>query len=310
MGPKTTTQKTSNNQTVSPWGPAAEYFPDLYSRGAEALDATNSTPYGGNFFATPTAAQRSGVDMLKASAGGMDAGVPSLRAMADRIAGGEFLDVANNPLFKSAAEAAIAPVTQQLHESWLPGIQDQAIARGAYGGGAQDKAEGMAVRQATDAASRATTGLASSYYGIGAGMTPYAAPMYGAANELAKQPAMTTGLAGTQEQQWDQTVLDNELKKWEMQQGAPWQGLNSFANLLTAGGFRNQVGSGTSETTTPAPDLATMILQGGLGGLSLLSGGATALPGIMGAAGSLGSIFSPKPNFLPQPGTAGLMYGG
>jgi len=292
MSPKTTTQNQRQNTSVTPYGPAAEYFPDLYARGAAAVDATNSTPFGGDYFAAPTVAQRTGVDMLKTAAGGMDAGVPSLRAMADRIAGGEFLDVANNPLFRNAASAAVAPITTELNERWLPAIHDRGIATGAYGGGAQDKAEERAIRTATEAAGRATTGLASSYYGIGAGMTPYAAPMYAAANELAKQPAMTTGLAGTQEQQWDQTVLDNELKKWQGNQISPWAGLNEFANLLTAGGFRNSNMTGVTETTTPAPDMATMLLQGGLGGLSLLSGGATALPGIISAGKTLGSIFT------------------
>jgi hypothetical protein len=97
------------------------------------------------------------------------------------------------------------------------------------------------------------------------GLIPQAGGIAQSANQLSLAPALATGAAGSTEQQFEQSSLDNLMKRYQMNMEAPWAGLQPFANLLTTGGFNRGVGSSTETTTPPPANLMTQLLQGGTG---------------------------------------------
>jgi len=291
MNAKTTTQKSTSQSQSGPGAKIEPYWDQLLSGAANIFQQNVNQPFEGELYAGPTAAQKQAVDMMKTGAPALAQGAGTVRGLADRIAGGEFLDVANNPYFKGAAGAISDNVTRSLNRDWLPATTDQAIAQGAYGGSGTDRTNQELVGEASKRVAEAQAGLASNYFNTGAGLTGQIPSLYNQANQMLQMPAQQIGLAGTQEQAWNQAALDAALKKYQMEGQDPLQQYAQFANLLNASGYKQGTSSGTQETTTPAPDMATMILQGALGVAGLATGLGPAVPGIMAGASSLGSIF-------------------
>lgn len=301
-GPKTTTQKsvTATDMTAGPTKEAAPYFPGLYSQGAGAVNANQGLPVPQDFVAGADPHQRAALDMIYNVAPGLGAAAPSLTEMAKKISSGYFLDPSNDPTFAGAAHAAITPITQALTQQVLPQIVDRSIRTGgvgggpsAYGGAGSDIANEKAIQNWSQAAGNITAGMANASRTAGMNLLPQAAGMARAGNELALAPAQAVGAAGTQERTFAQDALQNLIQRYSMNQQAPWAGLQQFGNLLTTGGFKNTTGSTgtTQDTTSPAPDMLTQILQGLTGGAGIAGSLFGAPAGGTSAASGIGSIF-------------------
>lgn len=312
--PKTIEQKTV--QDNAPWKEAQPYFADLYKRANEAMEATNKNPFMGDFLAGPTATQMQGLDLAKTAALNPSATVAApmdnsaIRDYATKSLSGAFLPSASfnyqaNPFLSGAIEAGIAPVRRSLMEVALPGIADQAIAQGAYGGAGQDISQERAVRQfgetAGNIASNISMGDYNNQMGLWAsqleaerGRQQGATGILGGVNasDWASQNAFLQDQArmkmspgqdlitlGGLEQGWNQTGLENILQKDQAQRTAPWYGLGELANILTQGGFKTMTGT----STQPNPnyvDPFTNMLKIALGGASTVAG--------LGGAGGFG----------------------
>ena len=295
MTSKTTTQKSTSQSQSGPGAKIEPYWDKLLSGASDIFQQNASTPFEGALFADPTAAQRQAVDMMKQGAPALAQGAGTVRGLADRIAGGEFLDVANNPYFQGSANAIASNVSRELSRRWLPATTDEAIKQGAYAGSGTERTNQNLIGESAKRVAEAQAGLASNYFNTGAGLTGQIPTLYNQSNAMMQAPAQQIGLAGTQEQAWNQGALDAALQKWKMDANDPLQQYSQFANLLNASGYKQGTSSGTQETTTPAPDMATMILQGALGVAGMASGLGPAMPGIMtgfnALKGGLGSIF-------------------
>lgn len=305
-GPKTTTTKTDQktDMTAGPTKEAAPYFPGLYNMGQGAVDINQDQPAPQDFVAGADPHQRAALDMIYNAAPGLGAASGPLSDMAKKVASGFFLDPSNDPTFAGAANAAISPVTQALREQVLPQIVDRSIRTGgvgggpsAYGGAGQDIMNEKAIDNWSQAAGNITATMANNSRNAGLSLLPQAGGMAAAADQLALAPAQAMGAAGTQERTFAQDALQNLIQRYSMNQQAPWAGLQQFGNLLTTGGFRNTAGtaSGTSDTTTPAPDLMTQILQGVMGGAGVAAslfgapaGGTSAIKAMSSIFGGLG----------------------
>jgi hypothetical protein len=72
------------------------------------------------------------------------------------------------------------------------------------------------------------------------------------------------------QQGWQQGGLDAALKKFQMDQQAPWTGVSELANILTAGGFGSSTGttsssgisSGTTNSTSTGTSKGTSTTKG------------------------------------------------
>lgn len=301
-GPKTTTEKTTQDtkQTVGPNAMAAGYFPDLYGAGANAVTQNQAQTVPQDFVAGANSHQMDAINQIYNLAPGLSQTARPLQDMATKVASGYFLDPTNDPTFQGAVNSAITPVTRQLTEQVLPSIVDRSIRTGgtgagpsAYGGASQDLSEERAVRNWSESAGNIGATMANASRTAGMNMLPQAGGMANQANALALAPAQAIGAAGTQERSFGQDELTNLLQRYSMNQQAPWAGLQTFGNLLTTGGFKDSTGTmtGTKDTTTPAPDLMTQILQGSLGAAGMAASMFGAPTGGTSAAKALMSIF-------------------
>lgn len=293
MTAKTTTEKNASQATTGPGAKIQPYWDQVLSGASNIFQQNVNQPFEGALYADPTAAQRQGVEMMKQGAPALAQGAGDVRSYADRIARGDFLDVASNPYFQGSANAISSNVNRELTRNWIPAATDKAIGMGAYGGSSTNQTNQNMIGEAAKRVSEAQAGLASNYFNTGAGLTGQIPSLYNQANQMMQMPANQIGLAGTQEQAWNQAALDAALKKWQLQANDPLQQYSQFANLLNASGYKDTSTTGTKETTTPAPDMATMILQGALGAGSLAMGMGTGMPGMITGFKSLGSIFGP-----------------
>jgi hypothetical protein len=303
---------------------AAGYFPPLYQTGANALAANQNTPIPTSYVAGENPTEASAINQTLAAAPGLGASGGALSDMAQKIASGYFLNPQNDPTFQGAVSAALTPIQQSLTEGAIPAEISSAIRGGGAGGGptayggagggsSLDVDTQQILRNYGQTAANTTAAMANASRAAGMNLIPQAPGIAQGANAQLLAPATTTGLAGTQQQQYSQDAINNLLQQYQTQMQAPWAGTSNLASLLTAGGYgttqSQQTGTSTGTYQPPTPNMMTQILQGLTGGASGLNalfgagpgGGASAASNIWGglsgaasgAAGALGSLLGP-----------------
>jgi hypothetical protein len=280
--PATSTQNTTTTQNVNPWATAAPYFPDLYQTGHEALGASQAAPLPTEFVAQENPTEAAAVSGTLAAAPTLGASGTALSDQATKLASGYYLDPTNDPTLQAAIGSAITPAYTTLTEQLLPSVTNAGIRGGGVGGGPSAYGGANAGAASDIERERVLRDWGVTAGNIGATMTnaernaafnliPQAGGVAQAANQQILAPSTTTGLAGTQIQQYGQNAIDNLLQAYQYATQGPWAGIQNFVNLLTAGGYTS--GTGTSQSTgtytAPQPSLATQLLQGALGGLGV-----------------------------------------
>lgn len=272
--PKTVT--TQSNQEKAPWLPAQPFFLDVYGKAQEALNATNKNPFMGDFVAQPGRDANMGLNLLRNVATG-PAGKAITRGSADyldmaaKTAKGDFLDPNSNPFIRAVVDAATRPMTQTFQNTVIPGIQDQSIMQGAYGG----SGHGVAMGQASDALTRNIGDVSSNIfyqnYANERQNQINAPTMMGQGFDIANLPGQALLGIDAQRRQLDQLALDNTRQKFMEQKTAPWYGLGEMAQILSQGGFSTVTG----QETKPNPayvDPFTNMLKIALGTGSTVAG--------------------------------------
>jgi hypothetical protein len=264
-------------QSNDPWAPLAPHLTDLFNRGRTAADNTPTANYAG-----PNQDQRTAVDWMRGLAPTLNTGAAELRTLGLDTAQGKYLDPNTNPFLKQSVEQAIGLNTQNLNRNILPGLADQAILGGAYGGSGYGVAQGVLAGEANTANTNAATQAYNQNYQLERDRQLSSGNLFNQANLLDLQPAQLMDLIGSQQQGWEQAALTAA-------QDAPWAGLDRYASLL---GLGTGYGSGTSTTTgTPArASGGASFLQGALGGASAGSAFGPWGAGIGGILGGLGGF--------------------
>lgn len=231
--------KTTTVQNSTPWNHSD--LSGLYAAANNAYAGTPKTAYSGELYAGPTADQHAGIAAITGAAPGLSTGSPELRQLALDQISGKYLDPAHNPTFNAAVTSAIDPVYQTLTRKALPGIADQSITSGAYGGDRQHVAQGVALGDFSRNAMDLTGDLAFKNYTNERGIQQGSGGLLNQANQLALAPGQAMLDAGGQEQKWAQGADDAGLAAWNNQLNAPWNGINQLAAALGVGsGATNQ----------------------------------------------------------------------
>lgn len=301
MGSKKS-QTTQTEQKVEPWSAAKPYFNDLYSTANEIALKNANTPYTGQLYAAPTAAQLAAVDQYKQMAADPRVnagqsigwnGAQALNTLAQDTLSGKYMSPDSNPYLAAAVEAAKRPLEQNLTRNILPSIQDQSILQGAYGGSGLGTAQSLAIsdftQQALDVANRmyADNYARERAYQQNAGqLLAQAMGLQQAGTDAGLTGATLLGQAGAQEQAWQQAALNADLQKYLLNQQMPLENLTNLANILTAGGYNQSQGTQTTTVKTSAMD---NILRGAAGVAGLA--GAGLIPGAGALLGGLGGLF-------------------
>lgn len=265
---------------------------DLFTQAATAQGKVNTAPYAGQLYAPPNATQQAAVGLNTQAAGQIAGGdqFDKVSQLANDTISGKYLYADSNPYLKSAVDASINPLRDNLLRSILPSLQDQSIRSGAYGGSGYGTAQGLATsdfeRQALDLAGKMYAGN----YATERQNQLNAPALYTEANNLATVPAQLLAQSGAQQQTWQQGQDTADLNLFQINQQQPYAGLSTLANIL-AGGAPYSATSGTRDTTgTTGSNSGANLLQGISGAGSIAN---SLFPAALPAAGSwLASLFA------------------
>lgn len=278
MGGKKEQKQVTTSQN-DPWAPLVPHLNTLFSQGQQALANTPKT--GDQIYAGPNQDQLTAADWIRSAAPGLSTGSNELRQLGQDTIAGKYLDPDSNPWLKKSVEAAIGLNTRNLNESILPGLADQSILGGAYGGSGYGVAQGLAVDRANTTNTNASVNAYNQNYQLERDRQMGAGTLLDQANQLALAPGTVLGGLGDMVQGWEQKRLDANT-------AAPWNGLDRYAALLGLGtGF----GSNTTTQTAPGKSGFGSFLSGATGGASAGSAFGPWGAGIGGILGGLGGLF-------------------
>ena len=153
----------------------------------------------------------------------------------------------SNPALRAATEAAVRPLTENFENVVLPGIRQEAITAGGFGGSRQGIAEGLAsqglLRQIGDTtATIEATAFQRSLDAMTRAL--FAAP---SVSQLALQPTAAIEAVGAQRQQREQALLSEEAQRFIAEQLLPFAAAQDVAALA----FGIPGGQTVSATTLP-----------------------------------------------------------
>ncbi len=181
---------------------------------------------------------------------------------------GAFLNPESNPWLNATYNQAAGQTVRKFGEATMPEIRRAAIGEGAYGGGRQGVAEGIAGRGLAEELGNIGTSLYGQNYQTERSRQETAAQtqqqllndQYQA--ERARQEAATMNAipmaqadyadigklaaVGEEQQTMDQALIDQAAKAWEFYQTEPWNRLGMYSNLITGdvGGTTMSTGGG------------------------------------------------------------------
>lgn len=274
------TQTQTQTSTNDPWAPLVPHLTELFTRGRTALDATPRDNYAG-----PNADQRTAVDWMRGLAPNLSTGASQLRQLGLDTASGRYLDPDSNPFLRQSVQAGIDQNTQNLTRNILPGLADQAILGGAYGGSGYGVAQGVLAGETQTANTNASVQAYNQNYQLERDRQLNSGNLFNQANILDMAPAQLMDLIGSQQQAWEQQRLTAA-------QDAPWAGLDRYAALLGLGtGYGTSTGNSTTTGTPARASGGQSFLQGAVGGASAGSAFGPWGAGIGGILGGLGGLF-------------------
>lgn len=235
----------TNKGIESNLGFAKNYFPGMYNKGLETMySQMNSTDVGNN---------------------------PYVQDM-NQVAANQFTRASNQ---------AIGDMVGQFKNQILPGITNDAVAAGGFGGSRQGVAQGLAVQglgsNVQNMIQSGQSDLANMYaqtnlgaYGQGLQAANSALSMMPQYAQLGLLPGQIYQQAGGIYQDQAQKAIDEQQARWDFNQNEPWQRLANM-NAIYSGAtpYANQ--SSARSATTPGPTSSPMATAAatGLGGYGI-----------------------------------------
>lgn len=266
---------------------------DLFNQAATAQSQVNTAPYTEQLYAPPNQTQQNAITSTVNAANLAGAGANSTIGLANDTINGKYLYADSNPYLKSAVNASIDPLRDNLLRVILPGLQDKSISQGAYGGSGYGVAQGLATsdfdKQALDIAST----MYSNNYQQERQNQLNAPQLYNVANQLLSAPGQLLGQAGAQQQAWQQGQDTADLNLFQLNQQQPYAGLTTLAQILNgAAPYSSTSGTRTGDSTTGSNGTANFLQ--GISGVGALTN--SLFPAALPAAGSwLASLFAAAP---------------
>lgn len=242
--------------TQEPWGGQKPYLRSLYER---AEDLPLQQPYPGQTFVPWSPESIAGLEAMEQRAMGGSPILGSAQAENLRTTSGGYLDIANDPGFQAAYQAAARNI--------IPQVQGQAVGAGRYGGGlsqleqTKQLGEAFASQWAPLYSAERERMLRSSM------MSPsLAAADYSDIDRLMQVGAMQEAKSGEE--------LQDAMSRWAFEQQAPYTQLTTMAPVIggtSYGGITTQSSQGGMSPIGAA-------LGGGLAGAYL--GGPSGITGL------------------------------
>lgn len=251
--------KGENDQSTTvtkaePWKPAQPYLEGAM-KDANALYAQGAPQYYNQTQIAPMSSYtRNGYDALAQRA---MAGSPVTNAAQQHLTttlGGGYLS-AGNPYFQGALSAATQPMINAYTDQVMPGLDSNFSAAGRYGSGAHALASSDAGAQLQQQIGDVASQMAYQNY-ADERQRQVQAMMF--APDMAAQDyrdIMALQDAGAGYDQYNQSLIDADMRKYDYNMNAPYNWLANYVGLL--GGVPGP--SSTSTATTPRPSTAEQV---------------------------------------------------
>lgn len=258
-GPEETTTRTTTELSpeqralIEPVIPVAEQY---LSAPAKLPDYSQIAPFN------PT--------QLAAQAGLLGATIPQGQLAGQAAGATEFLlddvlDPSSNESLQGYIEASTRPITEELMRTILPGIRNEAVDTGQYGGSRQGIAEGLAIQGATNAIADTTATIGSEAYGQGLDALTKGLALVPTTQAAQSAPAVTQGAVGDIRRAMQQEVLGEKAYRDIYSQIAPFLAAQEVAAI----GSALPGGTAISSVAQPGVDPFQQALSIGLGGLAI-----------------------------------------
>lgn len=251
----------SQTQQTGAWAPAAGYFPQLYQAAMNAFNQTNGNVYRGQTYAGPTGSQQTALQGLNAAGATASAQSRPVADLALSQIRGDWLDPSTNRFLARNVETATQPIRDNFNRN-IGAINDSAISGGAYGGSRQDLQENTALDQANRAVGDVSSQMYGENYARERAIQQNAPGMLSAAQQMSFLGPQTQLQTGGIQQGWRQAALDDQQRRFQAEQQAPWSGIGELANILTAGGYTNSSGSSSYDNTQNSSSSSSSDTQG------------------------------------------------
>jgi hypothetical protein len=254
----------------------------------KSFEDTNRTVYEGPLLAEPTDTQQQAREDILGVADQSRGVGEDVVQLGQRTAQGEFLDPRSNPAFTDAVQSAIRPAREELTENVLPQLEARAIDHGAFGGDRHQVAEADAVqdfsREALDTASQ----MAYQTYEDERRRQAQAPELISSGLNLELFGPQMARRVGQVQRGDTQAEIDEQLRRFQMEQQAPWIGLPQYADIAMGA----PTTTSTTQQTIPSQsqDIGNYI-QAGLGALDTAAQVENQTGWISDAVGAVGDLF-------------------
>lgn len=291
MGKGNNTTRTTTSAT--PWSGVAPQLKSAYGSAQNLYNqnAPNGIPYYPHNTIAPMSGYTQGAIDWQAQRA--QAGSPLTAAGQNQLTdtlSGKYLD-AGNPHLQGAINSAIRPVTEQYQNTVIPGLNSTFSEGGRYGSGAH---QNTALQGATDYQRNIgdiSSNMAYQNYGDERNNMMKAGLL---APQMAQQDYFDIGQlgqAGNMMDQYNQSLINADMEKYNYTQNQPMNYLSNYLGLLS-----NAPWGQTSTSTSPPTNPLTSGLGGALAGIGLGMvpglGLATSTGALLGGgAGLLSSFF-------------------
>lgn len=274
--PSSSTQPTQT--TTSTPSPQAQEIMNLALPGVRQFAANVPQRYGSSTVAPFDPNQVAGQNLALGAAG-------TQGALAGSGAGAEsglLTDIwnpAHNPNLQGAIDASVRPITQNLTQTELPAIRQEAVQTGNFGGSRQGIAEGLASGRASQAIGDTSAKLAQNEYETNINAQLKALGLLPTIQGAQTQPAQTTSAVGDVRQALSQAQLGENVNNFNYDQLAPFLQSKELLSLVQG------LPGGTTTSTGNVPQTSPVMssLGGAASGATL---GSLLFPGVGTAAGA------------------------
>lgn len=271
-----------SSQVNEPWSGVRDYLKGAY-KDAQKLYGGGAPQYYPRNQIAPMSGYTSGALDSMAQRGRRGSPLmDSAQGMMGDTVSGDFLRK-GNPYLKGAIGSATRPIVDQYTKTVIPGLDSAFSLGGRYGGGIHELASGEAYGSMMDTVGDVSSNMAYENYGDerqrmiqSAGLSPM----------LANQDYVdidALGKAGMGFDNYNQSKIDADMKKWDFGQNREMDFLRNYLGLLNGASSY-----GTQSISQPGPNPFTSTFGGAMTGFGF-GGWPGALLG--GGAGLLGSLF-------------------
>lgn len=252
-------------QKVEPWSGVKPYLLDAYQNAAKMYNQGPPRYYPGQPVAPMSGYSKDALDsMAQRAAYGSDVTRAAQGQLTNTI-NGKYLN--KNPYLQGAIDAAVRPITSAFEGSVMPGIDSNFSAAGRYGSGLQGEAYNDANTALAQQIGDVSSQMAYQNYGDER-QRQMQAMMF--APQMANQDYVdiaALGQAGQGYDQYNQSLIDANIDKWNYNQNINWDFLSNYIGLLNGNNYSSQI------TKTPKQgNVWTSILGGALSAVPVVGG--------------------------------------